>query len=75
VLLDIDPGAGLARTTGEPDRLERAGDEFHRRTRQAFLDRAADEPGRWLVLDATAPADEPAAAIRGRVAGLLGETP
>lgn len=73
VLLDIDPVAGLARMTGEPDRLERAGDEFHRRTRQAFLDRAAADPGRWLVLDATAPADVLAAAIRARVAGLLGE--
>lgn len=75
VLLDIDPVAGLARMTGEPDRLERAGDEFHRRTRQAFLDRAADEPGRWLVLDATAPPDDLAAAIRARVAALLGEAP
>ena len=75
VLLDIDPVAGLARMTGEPDRLERAGDEFHRRTRQAFLDRAAADPGRWLVLDATAPPDELAAAIRTRVAALLGETP
>lgn len=73
VLLDIDPVAGLARMTGEPDRLERAGDEFHRRTRQAFLDRAAADPGRWLVLDATAPADELAAAIQARVAGLLGQ--
>jgi dTMP kinase len=73
VLLDIDPVVGLARMTGEPDRLERAGDDFHRRTRQAFLDRAAAEPGRWLVLDATAPPDELAAAIRTRVAGPLGE--
>ena len=72
VLLDIDPVAGLARMTGEPDRLERAGDEFHRRTRQAFLDRAAVDPGRWLVLDATEPPDELATAIRARVAGLLG---
>ena len=75
VLLDIDPVAGLARMTGEPDRLERAGDEFHRRTRQAFLDRAEADPGRWLVLDATAAPDELAAAIRARVAGLLGGRP
>ena len=40
--------------------------------RKAFLDRAAGAPGRWLVLDATAPADALAAAIRSRVAGLLG---
>jgi dTMP kinase len=74
VLLDIDPAAGLARVTGEPDRLERAGDDFHRRTRQAFLDRAAAEPGRWLVLDAGAPSDELASAIRTRAAKLLGES-
>ncbi len=71
VLLDIDPVAGRARLTGEPDRLERAGDEFHRRTRQAFLDRAAADPGRWLVLDAARPADELTAAIRARVEPLL----
>lgn len=72
VLLDLDPVAGRARLTGEPDRLERAGDEFHRRTRQAFLGRAAADPGRWLVLDATLPVDELAAAIRVRVAALVG---
>ena len=75
VLLDIDPVAGRARLTGEPDRLERAGDEFHRRTRQAFLDRAAADPGRWLVLDAARPADELTAAIRARVEPLLTGVP
>ncbi|GEM00218.1 thymidylate kinase [Cellulomonas terrae] len=72
VLLDLDPVAGKARLTGDPDRLERAGDEFHRRTREAFLGRAEAEPGRWLVLDATRPVDELAAAVRARVAALLG---
>jgi len=88
VLLDIDPAVGLDRKTeslfdcdpvtlrdrpsAELDRMERAGDDFHRRTRQAFLDRAAEDPGRWLVLDATAPPDELAATIRARVAALLG---
>lgn len=72
VLLDIDPVAGLARMAGEPDRLERAGDEFHRRTREAYLERAAADPGRWLVLDGAAPPDELHAAIRARVAELLG---
>jgi len=72
VLLDLDPVAGQARLTGEPDRLERAGDEFHRRTREAFLARAAAEPGRWLVLDATLPVDALAQAIRERVGPLVG---
>ena len=72
VLLDLDPVAGRSRLTGEPDRLERAGDEFHRRTRAAFLGRAEAEPGRWLVLDATRPKDELAQAVRERVSALVG---
>ncbi len=71
VLLDLDPVTGLRRLTGAADRLERAGDEFHRRTREAFLDRAAADPGRWLVLDATLAADELAAAVRARLEPLL----
>lgn len=55
VLLDLDPALGLARAArrGQPDRLERADLDFHRRVRQGFLDLAAQEPGRFLVLDAT----------------------
>lgn len=71
VLLDLDPAVGLARLTGSPDRLERAGAEFHARTRRAFLERAAADPGRWLVLDASAPIEEIAAAVRTRVTALL----
>ncbi len=71
VLLDLDPTVGLSRLTGAPDRLERAGAEFHARTRRAFLDRAAAEGGRWLVLDAASPVEEIAAVVRARVAALL----
>lgn len=71
VLLDLDPVAGQARLTGAPDRLERAGDAFHRRTREAFLGRADADPDRWLVLDATWPVDELARAIRQRVEALV----
>nr|WP_326522628.1 dTMP kinase [Cellulomons edaphi] len=71
VLLDLDPVEGQRRLTGAPDRLERAGDDFHRRTRQAFLDRAAADPARWLVLDASRGPDELATAVRARVEGLL----
>jgi dTMP kinase len=73
VLLDLDPAAGLSRLAGEPDRLESAGDEFHRRTREAFLRRAAADPtGRWLVLDATRPVEDVQGAVRARVAAALG---
>jgi dTMP kinase len=71
VLLDLDPDVGRARLTGDPDRLESAGADFHRRTRLAFLDRAGAQPDRWLVLDATAPEQEIAAAVRARVAAAL----
>ncbi len=72
VLLDLDPAVGLTRLTGSPDRLESAGAEFHARTRRAFLERAATDPGRWLVLDASAPVEEIASAVRRRVAELTG---
>ena len=56
-LLDIEPGLGLSRAAREglPDRIERAGLDFHRRVRQGFLDLAAAEPGRFVVLDASRP--------------------
>ena len=71
VLLDLDPAVGLARLTGDPDRLESAGADFHRRTREAFLARAAQDPGRWLVLDAAQPAEVVAAQVRERLAPFL----
>jgi dTMP kinase len=76
VLLDLDPAVGRGRLIGKPDRLERAGDDFHARTRRAFLDRARTAPadGRqpWLVVDAAAGVDEIQAQIREHVAAALG---
>ncbi|MEM1108064.1 MAG: dTMP kinase [Planctomycetota bacterium] len=37
------------------DRMEAKGAAFHRRVRQGYLDQAADDPGRYLVIDATRP--------------------
>ena len=73
VLLDLDPLIVLTRLTGDPDRLERAGDEFHRRIRQAFLERAAADRGRWLVVDASRTVDEIQADVRRRVTAALTE--
>ena len=75
VLLDLDPCVGLTRLTGTPDRLESAGADFHARTRQAFLDRAAGGGERWLVVDASRGIDEIQATIRGRAAVLVGVAP
>lgn len=74
VLLDLDPGSARSRldAADKPfDRLEAEKDEFHARVRAAFLDLAAGEPQRFLVIDATAGVDEIAAVIRERVASLL----
>jgi dTMP kinase len=69
VLLDLDPTVGLARLSGEPDRLESAGAEFHDRTRRAFLARATTP--RWLVVDAAQPVEAVQEQVRSRVAALL----
>jgi len=72
VLLDIDPLVGTRRLDAAPDRLERAGDEFHQRTRQAYLDRAAQDPDRWVVVDASGTVDDIHETIREAVAQRLG---
>jgi dTMP kinase len=55
----------------EKDRLESAGELFHERTRQFFLELARRDPVRYLVLDARASRDEIAAQVAARVAPLL----
>ena len=77
VLLDVEPTAGLSRVgkRGEADRLEAESLGFHERVRQAFLELAAAEPKRYLVLDATAPPDLIAEQVRTRVGTLLPPPP
>ncbi|WP_278911908.1 dTMP kinase [Deinococcus wulumuqiensis] len=73
VLLDLDPALGLERAArrGQPDRLERADLDFHRRVRQGFLNLARAEPQRFLVLDATRSADDLEAEIWAAVGARL----
>ncbi|MEV4411213.1 dTMP kinase [Catellatospora sp. NPDC049609] len=77
VLLDVDPKVGLARVgrRGEADRLERESLDFHERVRQGFLDLAAADPARYLVLDGTRDQAQLAAEIAARVARLLPPAP
>jgi dTMP kinase len=75
VLLDLDATKAAARrnkTGAEPDRLEREKTEFFENVRQAYLKLAADEPNRWLVIDAEQSVDQMQTQIRARVQGLLG---
>jgi dTMP kinase len=53
-LLDLPPEVGLARFEGR-DRLEREPPAFHHRIRQGYLELAAAEPERFVVLDAVQP--------------------
>ncbi|WP_212834105.1 dTMP kinase [Catellatospora sp. TT07R-123] len=77
VLLDVDPRVGLARVDrrGTADRLESESLAFHERVRYGFLDLAAKDPERYLVLDATRAEDDLAEAIAARLAALLPAAP
>lgn len=75
VLLDLDAAAARGRldeARTRYDRLEAEASEFHERVRAAYLELAAAEPGRFLVVDASQPVDVIALAIRERVAAVLG---
>ncbi|HMR49593.1 MAG TPA: dTMP kinase [Arachnia sp.] len=70
VLLDADPEDAVA-TIVRKDRLEAAGDELHRRAREHFLELAAADPDRYLVLNARRSREDIAAEVRRHVAALL----
>lgn len=71
ILLDADP-AQAVETIAAKDRVEAAGNDLHRRARQLFLDLAAADPGRYLVLDARSSREDIAGRVRRRLEGLLG---
>ena len=58
VLLDLDTDAALARLGADVDRIEGAGREFHDRVRNGYLQMAAMDPARWIVIDASGSIDE-----------------
>ena len=70
VVLDAQLSDGV-HAKADKDRLESAGDVFHERTRQSFLELARRDPDRYLVLDARASREEIAAQVAERVMQLL----
>ncbi|MFG2047573.1 dTMP kinase [Micromonospora sp. NPDC048935] len=75
VLLDVEPHTGLSRVASRntgTDRLEAESIAFHERVRYAFLDLAAADPKRYLVLDASRPADQITGQVVRRVEEMLG---
>lgn len=80
IILDMPVEMSMARALhrdraagGNPeDRYERMGMAFHTRLRQAFLDIAAGNPERCIVIDAAPAVDQVAGAVWAAVASRLG---
>lgn len=73
ILLDLPVDVAMARQqAGTPDRFERADVAFHQRVRAGYQQLAAEEPGRWLVIDGSRSRDRIARVVWARVALLLG---
>ncbi len=74
VYLDLDVETGLRRKAATPEewnRMEAQEVAFHRRVRAGYLQLAAQNPDRWLVLNADQPVEAIQELIRARVAALL----
>ena len=75
VVLDLGPEPALRRSEHPADRLESEPLAFHESVRQAFLDLAARDRDRYLVLDADRPPEQVHADVRAAVLPLLARTP
>lgn len=53
VVFDVDERTAAGRLNPLLDRMEQKGAEYHRRVRQGYLDQAARDPERYLIIDAT----------------------
>ena len=74
VLLDLEAKAAVARrskTGTAPDRLEREKLDFFEAVRASYLELAAAEPERFLVVDANDSLEAIQSQIRGRISPLL----
>jgi dTMP kinase len=69
LLLDLPVATGRARAAGrgEADRIEAEADAFFERVRESYRVRAAAEPARFRVIDASQP---PEAVLRAAIAAL-----
>ena len=73
VLLTVDEStsAGRLAAAGTPDRLESAGDAFHRRVADGYAALAAADPDRWVVVDGTGTVDDVTARVAEAVDARL----
>lgn len=76
LLLDVPVGEGLRRVAGrggEADRMERESQAFFERVRATYLERAAAEPQRFRIIDATRPLEEVVASAIAELDALVDE--
>ena len=71
VLLDVDPEVARARRYGSGDRMEQAGEAFHRRVLEGYRSLARADPQRWVVVDGSGAVEVVAIAVREAVAARL----
>ena len=73
ILLTVAPHVTADRlVTRQLDRFEQAGNDFHQRVADGFSSMASEDPQRWIVLDASKPKADVAAAVLSAVRGRLG---
>jgi len=72
VLLDLDAEKGLERKRMRLDCFEREEFSFHLRVREGYLQMAASDPDRWLVIDAGLPQEKIGDIIWEKVSQFVG---
>jgi len=72
IVLDLPLEKAASRMKRSLDRMEQQGDEFHRRVRQGFLDEAARQPERIVVVSAELSIEEVQEELRRVAAVRLG---
>lgn len=77
ILLDLPVSQGMARARGRgpSDRIEFEQLDFFERVRHSYRARAAAEPERWRVVDASRPVDRVLADLGAVLDGFFGERP
>jgi dTMP kinase len=70
-LVLLDPAEARRRGAGQPDRIEREGDEFMRLVDEAYRSLAAASPERIVALDGARAPEESAAEVREHVRALV----
>lgn len=73
VLVEVDVDTAAARLAGgaAPDRIERRGREYFERVAAGFGELARRDPGRFVVVDGTAPADDVTRAVDEALADVV----